>query len=595
MVDLRKKKIVRFRIAYIGDVDKDTLYQQAQEYFKDKNSQDENFEVIFEDISDMSSEQIEANTYHMVVFDRNILDSDDKVDVLKNLKNSKNDISDLNFFPYAREEITKEQIEATSEELKEKLGLDSNFRTIPVNISDSRDVQGFLDAMYISGSQYRDVADEVVKEAEGIRGLLDSLILEALREKDEIAGKQYVTYDHVTSVGKMTERFARFMGFDEEKVESMKHVAIEHDTGKIVIPSDILHAGITLGNEVAQMNPHDELGSNILRKNDVLNQDERLGVSGHHGKAHEDNDYSNIITLIDSFDAMTSQRGYNSPKNIIDALEDVMKSSSPNIRGFTQFRDKNVSEKFILYNIIELGKMGYDVRAMFESILQEKEANNQKAQESNNKDRKFAAKASLDAVHEIIDLCEKYKSEIVIENPPTQEVSSLGYTLDENGRLNYVDKTLKHDSNIRLNSEFEFQVKNYFFKDRDNNANYSKYQNDLKNIKDINELIEFYLKVEGVSSKEESSLWAKANSISKASDERGQKLVNIGREASKENQEVINEQEDRKIALGPQVREAAKEDEEFNKTNMVFINRAIIESLLVHNQEKNNENNGLEK
>ena len=67
------------------------------------------------------------------------------------------------------------------------------------------------------------------------------------------------------------------------------------------------------------------------------------------------------------------------------------------------------------------------------------------------------------------------------------------------------------------------------------------------------------------------------------------------REASKENQEVINEQEDRKIALGPQVREAAKEDEEFNKTNMVFINRAIIESLLVHNQEKNNENKGLEK
>ena len=109
---------------------------------------------------------------------------------------------------------------------------------------------------------------------------------------------------------------------------------------------------------------------------------------------------------------------------------------------------------------------------------------NQNAQKSNNEKWKFAAKASLDAVNDIINLCEKNKSEIIIENPPTQEVSSLGYTLDENGRLNYVDKTLKHDSNIRINSEFEFQVKNYFFKDKDNkNGNYLKYLDDLKNIK----------------------------------------------------------------------------------------------------------------
>lgn len=584
MINLSKKKIIKYRIAYIGDVDKDALYQQAQEYFKGKNSQDENFEVIFEDISGMSSEQIQASTYHMVVFDRNILDVDKKVDVLKSLKDSKSNISDLNFFPYAREEITEEQIKATNEKLKDKLELNSSFRAVPVNISDSRDVQGFLDSMYISGSQYRDIADEVVKEAEGIRGLLDSLILEALKRKDEIAGKQYVTYDHVTSVGKMTEQFARFMGFDEEKIESMKHVAIEHDTGKIAIPSDILHAGITLGNEVAQMNPHDELGSNVLRNNNVLNQDERLGVSGHHGKAREDNDYSNIITVIDSFDAMTSQRGYNSPKNIIDALEDVMRSSSPNFRGFTQFRDKNVSEQFILYNIIELGKMGYDVRAMFESILQEKEATNKKAQDSNDKEWKFVAKASLKAVNDIINLCEKYKAEIVIENPPTQEVSSLGYTLDENGRLNYVDKTLKHDFSIRLNSEFEFQVKNYFFKDKDENEIYSRYKNELQKIRDINELIEFYLKVEGVSSIEDSSLWKKANNRSKESDERGQKLVNIGREASKENQELID--------LGPQTKEAAQEDNKYNEQSVKQnVDKIVGDLSLVSSRESSKEDN----
>ena len=110
----------------------------------------------------------------------------------------------------------------------------------------------------------------------------------------------------------------------------------------------------------------------------------------------------------------------------------------------------------------------------------------------------------------------------------------------------------------------------------------------MKNIKTIKELIEFYLKVEGVSSKEETSLWDKANNISNENDEKGKKLLEIGREASKENQEVINEQEGRKIDLGPQVREASEEDKQFNRNITIFINKSIIEDLSLtqtHSQE----------
>lgn len=297
------------------------------------------------------------------------------------------------------------------------------------------------------------------------------------------------------------------------------------------------------------------------------------------------NDYSNMITIIDSFDAMTSQRGYNCPKNILEALEEVLKCSEPNMNGYTQFKDKEMCERFVLYNIQELGKMGYDAKAMYDDIVVGKEIVNEKAQKSDDEKWKFAASASLKAVNGILKICEDNESEIAIENSPTKEVSDLGYSLDENARLVYADKTLKHDYNIRLNSEFEFQVKKMYDDDK-NPEKYAKF-NEAKNIK---ELIDIYLKDDGADSIEKSGLWTKALAITKSADENGKKLLKIGRE-SKRKQEVTNEPKENEvneqgIDLGQEIKSAAEKDTGFNMENAKSFEKSIQETILDKNQDK---------
>lgn len=547
--------MIEFKIGYIGKED-DEVYQRAVNHFKEKNKGDEDFNIVFENITEMNAEEIDSKTFHMIVFDTNVLDTN-MSNVLQELKNSRTDITDINFLPYARNAITKNEINENNDKLKSILGTDE-IKTIPINVSDQKDIDGYLDSIYISSIEYKEIVNGVILDRDEIRHEIVAQVLEALQRKDEKAGNQYVTYDHVVSVGNMTEKFARFLGHDEETVNSMRYSAMIHDTGKIAIPVDVLYAGITLGNEVQQMNPHDELGGIVINNKKITSEAEKKGMVGHHGKEPTENDYSNMITIIDSFDAMTSQRGYNCPKNVLEALEEVMKCSEPNMRGYTQFKDKEMCKEFVLYNIEELGKMGLDAKAMFQEVLVGKEIVNEKAQKSNDNDWKFAANASLTAVKSILDICEKNKDQIVIDNPPTKKVSDLGYTIDENGRLDYSHKTLKHDYNIRLNSEFEFQVKKFFNDEKDP----QKFEI-FKNAKNINELIEVYLKQQGVTKKEESGLWGKALGMTKSTDENGKKLIGIGREASKQAQEVTNEQED-KINLGPEIKSAAEKNRSFN-------------------------------
>ena len=267
--------MIEFRIGYIGKPD-DVIYQRAVEYFKEKNSDDKDFNIVFEDITNMSTDEIDAKTFHMTIFDINSMD-DNMKRVLQELKNTRSDISDINIFPYAREAITKSEIEKNNEKLSSILETD-DLNIIPINVSDQIDIKGYLDAIGIASRKYEDRADELSETRDEIQNKLVEETLKAAKSKDN------VTYEHIVSVGKMTEEFAKFLQYDEDTVKSMKHVALLHDTGKIAIPSKVLKAGLTLGNEVQQMNPHDELGVNILKNTNALTEEEKKGVDGHHGK-----------------------------------------------------------------------------------------------------------------------------------------------------------------------------------------------------------------------------------------------------------------------------------------------------------------------
>ena len=572
-----------YRIAYIGDANSDILYQKAKEYFKARNLGDEDFQIEFEDVSQMSELEISSKNYHMVSFDISSLDNE-KSKVIKALMDSKAELSDLNMLPVSRGVITEKEIQETSRKVNELSGRDEDLRVIPINISNEKDLEGYLDVLDISANEYREVAGNVLEKRDQLRKILGEKINSAL------AKKSTVTQEHVSSVSTMTEKFTGdFLKWPKDKAKNISFIARAHDVGKIAIPEEVLNAPhLTISNEVQQMAPHDELGGHILSSKVIATSKEMGGIVGHHGKNNGDNIYADIITIIDSFDAMTSQRAYNNPKNIVEALEQIESCSRvPNWKGEIQFKNREMAEEFIAFNAIELGKIGYDVRKMVEFSLAGKQATLEKAMSSGDEKWISSAKGSLETTQKLLEIFEKHKDQIIVDKNPQEKVTALGYSLTEEGHLDYAEKTQKPDVNIRINSEFEFKILQWTKKNSPDL---------LKTSKDINALIDNYLQVMNVS-KEDSELFQLAQKQIRGSDSKGRELMSVGRAISE--QEIVQESGTDKnkdgkseegnivINLAKQIREAAQNDSRGYNTNGAKESVVQIQSLIKGRDNRN--------
>ena len=546
--------MITFRIAYIGDANDDKLFQQAQQYFEEKNLEDEEFQIVFEDITDMPEGEIISKTYHAISFDETILETDKK-DILKKLMDQRAEKDDIQMFSASKKVVTQNDVDYIKKEIKKILGTEENV--VLANISDEKDIIGYLDSISISSDRYRELSGDVLEQRKELRNITKHKVLEAIKRKDEIDGKKYVTYDHVKQVAKSAKAFVEFLGWNNYEIENVEFIGYVHDVGKIIIPHNVVNAPrLTISNEVQQMEPHDELGNSILSSK-LVDSFEEQGIIGHHRKRLEKgitteesygkNIYADLITLVDSSDAMTSQRAYNNPKNIIEFLEQLEICSRVPRDGVIQFQNRKLTEQFIMFNIIELGKIGYDVRAMIEFTLNSKNNDLSRALESGDEFRINKARGNIETSEKLLEIIDREKEKVEInQNPEKDAVTALGYRLTEEGYLEYVDKTLQHDFNIRVNSEFEFKIKKFFE---------NKYPNKLKESQDINELIDIYVEEVGLP-KEETELWKEAEKRIKQQDELGKKIVNSGKSR------IIEEEgSEKKSGLDSQIEIAAQNDE----------------------------------
>jgi HD-GYP domain-containing protein (c-di-GMP phosphodiesterase class II) len=122
-----------------------------------------------------------------------------------------------------------------------------------------------------------------------------------------------------------------------EDLKTLERASLLHDIGKISIDLDQI-------NKPGPLNPtewdliqlHPETGFKILSSIDFL-QDEALVVRYHHRRYSEFPQFPGIpsrirtmtcmLTLADSFDAMTTQRSYNVVRDIEDAKEEIRRCS----------------------------------------------------------------------------------------------------------------------------------------------------------------------------------------------------------------------------------------------------------------------------
>ncbi len=145
------------------------------------------------------------------------------------------------------------------------------------------------------------------------------------------------THDHAQRMIQLAEETARYLGRSEEEVHLIRLAALLHDIGKIGIPDAILHKpGPLTSDEWAIMRSHPEIGRTILEQtggilrllsNIVVAHHERWDGTGYPAQLSGDTIPlgARILSVVDSYDAMISQRAYREPRPIEEAKAELQR------------------------------------------------------------------------------------------------------------------------------------------------------------------------------------------------------------------------------------------------------------------------------
>jgi HD-GYP domain-containing protein (c-di-GMP phosphodiesterase class II) len=156
---------------------------------------------------------------------------------------------------------------------------------------------------------------------------------------------------HSTRLAEWALHVATELGFDQGALSDLEVAALLHDVGKIGIPDAILNKPAKLSeDEYALMKKHPEYGWAVLRHVPGMEQASLMIL--HHHESFQGHGYparlqgeeipigSRIVSVIDSFDAMVSNRPYRHGLGIEEAIRRLIAC-----RG-TQF-DPQVVDAFL--------------------------------------------------------------------------------------------------------------------------------------------------------------------------------------------------------------------------------------------------------
>jgi HD-GYP domain-containing protein (c-di-GMP phosphodiesterase class II) len=166
-----------------------------------------------------------------------------------------------------------------------------------------------------------------------------------------IEARDPYTYGHSRKVRGFSVALAESLGFPPEKVATISHAALLHDIGKIGILDDILNKpGRLDDNERELIKTHPQLSRTIVGHvssltpclQAILHHHERWDGGGYPSglKGESIPIEARILSIADSFDAMTSKRPYRNPLSYKEAVEELNRGSG------SQF-DPRLVEKFL--------------------------------------------------------------------------------------------------------------------------------------------------------------------------------------------------------------------------------------------------------
>ena len=187
--------------------------------------------------------------------------------------------------------------------------------------------EGFASITYFNEvplAQMRELVDSSINPMVEIPG--------AMHHLSSIQQSDHYTFNHSMGVAVITGVFAKWAGYQCERLKDAILAGLLHDIGKIGVPEAIINKPDRLTDEeYDKIKQHTVIGSDILSL--VAEFPElTVGARAHHerfdGRGYPDGlageaipVYARIIAVADSYDAMTSKRSYRDvlPQNVVRA------------------------------------------------------------------------------------------------------------------------------------------------------------------------------------------------------------------------------------------------------------------------------------
>lgn len=175
---------------------------------------------------------------------------------------------------------------------------------------------------------------------------------DALMLLSNIKSADEYTAEHCMRVAIMAIAFSKYLGLGQEELKAIGIGAMLHDVGKMKVPEEILNKpGKLSPAEYRIMQDHAVEGFKILKEKKLLSpgvidiahsHHERIDGNGYPRNllAHQISKYAKIVSIVDTFDAITSERVYSPALSASYAFKVIIDNSN------TQF-DATLAKKFV--------------------------------------------------------------------------------------------------------------------------------------------------------------------------------------------------------------------------------------------------------
>lgn len=181
-------------------------------------------------------------------------------------------------------------------------------------------------------------AAAAVESSRLYKNLKESYISTVQALANAIEARDRYTRGHTERVYRLSKILAEELGWTETELGDLKMGGILHDIGKIGVPDSILNKpGPLTGDEIEIMKSHPEKGARMIESIPFLSP--ALPYIKYHHERYDGSGYpyglkgdeiplpGRLLAVVDTIDAVTSDRPYRKGRSLQEAIEEIKKNS----------------------------------------------------------------------------------------------------------------------------------------------------------------------------------------------------------------------------------------------------------------------------